>query len=71
MYTQIVNPVTKKKGSISSLLGKKILRNYLINLVGGYDDFFIKPAEEKDTTQNIRLIIREKPKPNTTKDVIS
>jgi len=61
MYSQIVNPLTKKKVSVNSLLGNKILKSYLINLRGN-DSFVIKKGKKRDTTQNIKLIIREKRK---------
>ena len=35
MYSKIVNPKTNKNVDIHSLLGKKIIRNYLMVLNGG------------------------------------
>ena len=38
MYTQIINPITKRKVFINSRLGRKILYNYVLefnNLTGG------------------------------------
>lgn len=35
MYSKIINPVTGRKVSIYGKLGKKILKNYLNNIIGG------------------------------------
>mgnify|MGYP000412455306 CR=1 FL=1 len=37
MYNKIVNPITGRLVKIESKLGKQIINQYIINLVGGHN----------------------------------
>jgi len=53
MYSQIVNPQTGRKVKITGKLGRKIIKNYIVNLQNGGQVIDLKCADKIDAKQQL------------------